>query len=264
MKKTILLLLVVGFLAACSSVMLTGRRQLNLVSDSEINTMSFKSYKEFIDSVPLSTNKTSTAMVKKVGAKIAAAVETYMKANGFEKDIASFAWEYNLVKSAEVNAFCMPGGKVVVYDGILPVTQNETGLAVVLGHEIAHAVARHSNERLSQQMLQQYGAAFLGAATAGKSAAIQQGIGTLYGIGSQVGVLLPFSRTQETEADKLGLIFMAMAGYDPSQAIPFWNRMSAQSGNKNSSDFLSTHPSDAKRIAALEKELPTALTYYKK
>ena len=151
MKKVFLLILTAIFVAACSSVMLTGRRQLNLVSDSDINQMSFAEYKQFIDSVPLSTDKTNTAMVKRVGSKIAAAVESYMKANGFESEVANFAWEYNLVQDAQINAFCMPGGKVVVYTGILPVTQNETGLAVVLGHEIAHAVAKHSNERLSQQ-----------------------------------------------------------------------------------------------------------------
>lgn len=260
MKKIILLLFVAIFVVACSSVMLTGRRQLNLVPESEVNQMSFASYKQLIDSVPLSTDKTNTALVKKVGSKIAAAVETYMKQNGYESQIANFAWEYNLVKDAQVNAFCMPGGKVVVYDGILPITQNETGLAVVLGHEIAHAIAKHSNERLSQQMITQYGAAILSAAISQKTAAIQQGIGTLYGLGSQVA-LLKYSRTQETEADKLGLIFMAMAGYDPNQALTFWQRMADQSSSKPL-ELLSTHPSDERRIADIQKELPEALKYY--
>lgn len=260
MKKIILLLFVAIFVVACSSVMLTGRRQLNLVPESEVNQMSFASYKQLIDSVPLSTDKTNTALVKKVGSKIAAAVETYMKQNGYESQIANFAWEYNLVKDAQVNAFCMPGGKVVVYDGILPITQNETGLAVVLGHEIAHAIAKHSNERLSQQMITQYGAAILSAAISQKTAAIQQGIGTLYGLGSQVA-LLKYSRTQESEADKLGLIFMAMAGYDPNQALAFWQRMADQSSSKPL-ELLSTHPSDERRIADIQKELPEALKYY--
>ncbi|VBB47228.1 Peptidase M48 Ste24p [uncultured Paludibacter sp.] len=263
MKKTILLLFVAVFIAACSSVMLTGRKQLNLVSDSEVNQMSFQSYKELIDSVPLSTNKTNTAMVKKVGTKIASAVETYMKANGYEKDIANFAWEYNLLKDEQVNAFCMPGGKVAVYEGILPVTQNETGMAVVIGHEVAHAVARHSSERLSQQILAQYGSSILGAAFSTKSAAIQQGIGTLYGIGAQL-TILKYSRKQESEADRLGLIFMAMAGYDPNQSLSFWQRMAAQSTGSSTPEFLSTHPSDEQRIADIKKELPEALKYYKK
>ena len=264
MKKIVPLLLLTVFIAACSSVMLTGRRQLNLVSDTEVNQMSFQSYKEFIDKAPLSTDKTNTAMVKRVGSRIAAAVESYMKTNGYEKDIQNFAWEYNLVKDKQVNAFCMPGGKVVVYDGILPITQTETGLAVVLGHEVAHAVARHSSERLSQQMALQYGGALTGILTSGKSQAVQQTIGVLYGLGAQVGVLLPYSRTQELEADQLGLIFMAMAGYDPNQAVPFWQRMSTNSGKSaETSDFLSTHPNDAKRISKIQQNLPGALKYYR-
>lgn len=260
MKKIISLILVAVFVVACSSVMLTGRKQLNIVSDAELNQMSFASYKQLIDSVPLSTDKTNTAMVKKVGTKIAAAVESYMKTNGYESQISNFAWEYNLLKDKQVNAFCMPGGKVAVYDGILPVTQSETGLAVVMGHEIAHAIARHSNERLSQYTIAQYGMAILGAAVSQKSAAIQQGIGTLYGLGAQVAIL-KYSRTQESEADKLGLIFMAMAGYDPNQAIPFWQRMA--SGEKAAvPEFLSTHPSDERRISDIQKNLPDALKYY--
>ncbi len=263
MKKIVPLLLLTVFIAACSSVMLTGRKQLNLVSDTELNQMSYVQYKKFIDTAPLSVDKNNTAMVKRVGSRVSAAVESYMKAHGYEKDIQNFAWEYNLVKDKQINAFCMPGGKVVVYDGILPVTQTETGLAVVLGHEIAHAVARHSSERLSQQMAIQYGGALTGVLTSGRSQAVQQTIGVLYGLGTQVGVLLPYSRTQELEADQLGLIFMAMAGYDPNQAIPFWQRMSANSGKGDSSDFLSTHPSDSKRISKIQQNLPEALKYYR-
>ena len=260
MKKIFLLLLVAVFVVACSSVMLTGRKQLSLVSDSEVNQMSFASYKQLIDSVPLSTDKTNTALVKKVGSKIAAAVESYMKTNGYESQIANFAWEYNLLKDNQVNAFCMPGGKVAVYDGILPVTQTETGLAVVIGHEVAHAIAKHSSERLSQQLLVQYGAAFAQIAVSQKSAIIQQGVGALYGVGAQVG-LLKYSRVQESEADKLGLIFMAMAGYDPNQAVPFWQRMAAN-GSSAVPEFLSTHPSDERRISDIQKNLPDALKYY--
>lgn len=261
MKKLITFILLSVFIAGCSSVMLTGRRQLNLVSDSEVNQMSFTAYKQLIDSVPLSTNATNVAMVKRVGSRIAAAVETYMKNNGYESQVSNFAWEYNLVKSTEANAFCMPGGKVVVYEGILPITQNEAGLAVVLGHEIAHAVARHSSERLSQQMIAQYGSSILGAAISTKSTALQTGIGALYGIGTNL-TLLKYSRNQESEADHLGLIFMSMAGYNPNQAIPFWERMAANSGKASTLDFLSTHPSDATRIADIKKELPEAEKYY--
>ncbi|MFV0471584.1 MAG: M48 family metallopeptidase [Paludibacteraceae bacterium] len=264
MKKIIALFFIAVFVAACSSVMLTGRKQLNLVSDSELNQMSFTEYKQLIDSVPLSTDKTNTAMVKRVGARIAAAVESYMKASGYENQIQNFAWEYNLLKANQVNAFCMPGGKVAVYDGILPVTKTETGLAVVMGHEIAHAIGRHSSERLSQTMIAQYGAAFLGAAVAGKSTAVQQGLGALYGIGSQLAIL-KYSRSQESEADHLGLIFMAMAGYNPSEAIPFWQRMAALSESSSKPiEFLSTHPDDARRISDIQKQLPEALQYYKK
>ena len=263
MKKVLPLILLAVFFTACSSVMLTGRKQLNLVSDAEINAMSFQSYKQFIDSVPLSTSKTNTAMVKRVGTNIANAVETYMKANGYEADIANFAWEFNLVKDTSVNAVCMPGGKVVAFEGILPKTLTESGMAVVMGHEIAHAVARHSSERLSQQMMLQYGSALTGVLLSGKSAAVQQGIGALYGIGAQLGVLLPYSRKQEYEADKLGLIFMAMAGYNPTDALSFWQRMSADKSG-SVSDFMSTHPSDEKRIARLQEELPAAMAYYKK
>lgn len=263
MKKTLFFLSLILFLSACSSVVLTNRKQLSLVSDSEVLSMSATEYKQFIDSVPASKNAAQTALVKKVGAKIAAAVEEYLKTSGHEKDIANLKWEFHLVQDTIVNAFCMPGGKVVVFEGILPVTKDETGLAVVLGHEIAHAIAKHSNERMSQQMIAQYGSNLLGMAMANKSAATQQIVGTAYGLGANYGVILPYSRKHEHEADHLGLVFMAMAGYDPSQAIDFWQRMVA--GNKSSvMEIMSTHPSDANRVAQLKAELPEALKYYKK
>lgn len=262
MKRIIPLFLIVITVASCSSVMLTGRRQLNLVSDTELNAMSFSAYEQLIDSVPLSRNRTNTAMVKRVGTRISNAVETYMKNNGYESQIADFKWEYNLIDGKQINAFCMPGGKVAVYTGILPITQNETGLAVVVGHEIAHAIARHSGERLSQNMLAKYGGAIIGAAFSDKSIAIQQGIGTLYGIGSKL-TILSYSRKQELEADELGLIFMAMAGYDPRAAIPFWQRMESMAqGTSKPIEFFSTHPSDNRRIADIQKALPKALKYY--
>ena len=263
MKKVITLILFVSVLTACSTVLLTGRKQLLLVSDSELLTSSFQSYKQFIDSVPASTNKVNTELVKKVGKKMATVVESYLNTNGRSTDVANLAWEFNLLKSAEVNAFCMPGGKVVVFEGILPITQNEVGLAVVLGHEIAHAVAKHSNERMSQQMLVQYGASLTDMLTSNKSTATRTAINTVYGLGAQYGVMLPYSRKHEYEADQLGLIFLAMAGYDPNESIKFWERMSESSQNKPV-EFMSTHPSDANRIAKLKELIPEAMKFYKK
>jgi len=263
MKKIIFFLLFACLIVSCSTVMLTGRKQLSLVSDSDVLTSSFQSYKQFIDSVPASTNKTQTALVKKVGGKMSAVVEAYLKANGMEADIASYAWEFNLVKDTSVNAFCMPGGKVVVFEGILPVTKNEIGLAVVLGHEIAHAVAKHSNERMSQQMLVQYGSSLANVLVSNKTAATQNTVNMIYGLGAQYGFMLPYSRKHELEADRMGLIFLAMAGYDPNQAVTFWERMAANS-QAAPMEFMSTHPSDATRIAQIKQYIPEALTYYKK
>ncbi|MFR9166245.1 MAG: M48 family metallopeptidase [Dysgonomonas sp.] len=263
MKHISIFLTVVFFiLTGCGSVPVTGRKQMLLVSDQEVLTMSLQEYDKFIKSAPLSTNAASTAMVRKVGQRIANAVETYLKSNGYESELAGYSWEFNLVKSNEANAFCMPGGKIVVYEGILPITQDETGLAVVLGHEVAHAVAKHANERMSQQLVSQYGSAALGTVLSGSSAAVQNIAGAVYGLGSQYGVMLPFSRKQELEADRLGLIFMSMAGYDPRQAESFWTRMS-QNSSGSVAEFASTHPSDQTRINKIREELPEALKYYK-
>lgn len=247
--------------SGCGSVPVTGRKQLSLVSNDEVLSLSLQQYGEFIKSAPISTDKANTALVQKVGRNIATAVETYLRDNGYANELSSYSWEFNLVKSADVNAFCMPGGKIVVYEGILPYTQNETGLAVVLGHEVAHAVAKHANERMSNQMATQYGTAALGTALGGTSAVTQKIAATALGMGAQYGILLPYSRKQELEADQLGLIFMAMAGYDPSMASAFWQRMSQQGGS--TPEFMSTHPSDATRIKQIEKDLPEALKYYK-
>jgi predicted Zn-dependent protease len=263
MNKTISLLVLAILLSSCSSVLLTGRKQLLLVSDAEVLTSSFQSYKQFIDSVPASKDKVNTALVKKVGKNMSTVVENYLKSTGLEAEIANFAWEFNLVKDTSVNAFCMPGGKVVVFEGILPITKNETGLAVVMGHEIAHAIAKHSNERMSQQMLLQYGATFTDVLLVDKPAATRNTINTIYGIGAQYGVMLPYSRKHEYEADRLGLIFLAMAGYNPNESISFWERMAAK-GSNTPLEFMSTHPSDANRIAKLKELLPEAMQYYKK
>ncbi|GHU91422.1 peptidase M48 [Bacteroidia bacterium] len=261
MKQAFLLLGVVAFLYhGCSSVPVTGRQQLSLVSDREVLSLSLQQYDDYIKTAQKSTNKANTALVVKVGQNIANAVAVYYKANGMESLLEGYAWEFNLIKDPQVNAFCMPGGKIVVYEGILTYTQTETGLAVVLGHEVAHAVAKHANERMSQQIVAQYGSSAVGSLLS-KSSSVVQTIGnTVYGLGAQYGVMLPFNRKQELEADHLGLIFMAIAGYNPSESIPFWQRMSTQ-GN-STPEFMSTHPSDGNRIAEIQKYLPDAMQYY--
>ncbi|MDR1718856.1 MAG: M48 family metallopeptidase [Dysgonamonadaceae bacterium] len=260
LKKVFILTIIAAFLYDCSSVPVTGRRQLSLVSDEEVLTLSLQQYNEFIKTAPISTDKTNTALVVKVGKNIAAAVELYLKASGMESLLSEYSWEFNLVKDSQVNAFCMPGGKIVVYDGILPYTQTETGLAVVLGHEVAHAVAKHANERMSQEMVAQYGASALSGLLSKSSSAVQSLGNTVFGVGAQYGVLLPFNRKQELEADHLGLIFMGIAGYNPNEALPFWQRMSTQ--GTATPEFMSTHPSDETRIAEIQKYLPEALQYY--
>jgi predicted Zn-dependent protease len=250
-------------IAACSTVPVTGRRQLNLIPASQMLSMSFQQYGDFLKTNKVSASQSNTDLVKRVGRKIQGAVEKYFADNGMSDRLQGYQWEFNLVESSEVNAWCMPGGKVVVYTGILPVTGDETGLAVVLGHEIAHAVAEHGNERMSQRLLAQLGGAALDVALQNKPEQTRQLWMGAFGVGVQYGALLPFSRTQESEADHLGLIFMAMAGYDPNTAVSFWQRMSAGGGQKPP-EFMSTHPSDETRIAQIKQELPEALGYFKK
>lgn len=243
------------------TVPLTGRTHRISVSDEQVLSLSNQEYTKYMASAKKSTNATNTAMVKRVGQKLATAVETYLKNNGYTNDVKNYSWEFNLVQDNSANAFCMPGGKIVVYEGLLPYTQNETSLAIVLGHEIAHAVAKHSAEQLTKQQNQQVGTNILGNV-------LNQTVGN--GVGNVASAVagqyfsfrnLKYSRDNETEADYMGLIFAAMAGYDPQQAIPFWQRMS-QGTSSNQNDIFSDHPSDAKRIAALQKEMPTALKYY--
>ena len=260
MKKIALLLLVIAGLYACGSVPITGRRQLNLVSDQEVLSLSLQSYNEYIQTAQKSTDKNATALVVKVGTNIAKAVESYFQATGQEDLLSQFRWEFNLINENQVNAFCMPGGKIVVYTGILPYTQTEAGLAVVLGHEVGHAIAKHSNERMSNQMALEMGGAAVSSVLS-KTSATTQNIGaTVWGLGSELGVALPFNRKQELEADHLGLVLMAIAGYDPNAAIPFWERMSQQGGG--TIEFLSTHPSDHTRVSEIRKKLPEAMEYY--
>jgi predicted Zn-dependent protease len=264
MKKVLFFAAVIMFLTACSSVMITGRKQLLLVPDADVLSMSATSYKQFVDSMPASKDVANTALVRKVGKKIARAVFDYMKANGMGADTANYSWEFNLIKDNAVNAFCMPGGKVVFFEGILPVTKTEAGMAVVMGHEVAHAIAKHSNERMSQQLLTQYGATFTDLLMSKKSDATRQVVNTLYGVGTQVGVMLPYSRKHEYEADQLGVVFMAMAGYNPTESIAFWERMAASNTGSAPAEIMSTHPSDANRIQKMKDFLPEAMKYYKK
>jgi len=249
--------------AACSTVPVTGRQQLSLVSSADMLSASNQQYGDFLKAnkvVPAGDSR--TAMVKRVGRKIQSSVEQYFRQNSLS--LTGYGWEFNLVDDKEANAWCMPGGRVVVYTGMLPITRNEGGLAVVMGHEIAHAVAEHGEERMSQGLLAQLGGAALSQALSEKPQETQQLWMTVFGVGAQYGVLLPFSRTQESEADHLGLIFMAMAGYDPNQALTFWQHMAQQDKGQSPPQFMSTHPSDESRIATIREELPEALRYYSK
>jgi predicted Zn-dependent protease len=261
MRKNLLLFVIIAGLYACGTVPITGRRQLNLVSNAEVLTLSLQQYSDYMKTAKKSTDKTAAALVEKVGRNIAEAVENYFSVTNQTQLLADYKWEFNLVDDPQVNAFCMPGGKIVVYSGILAYTKDETGLAVVLGHEVGHAIAHHANERMSQQLLVQYGGIGLDAVLAKSSSTVQSLGSVVYGLGTEVGITLPHNRKQELEADHLGLVLMAIAGYDPNAAVPFWERMSQQNNN-NTLNFLSTHPSDSKRIAEIQKEIPEAMEYY--
>jgi predicted Zn-dependent protease len=252
------------FLTACSTVPITGRSQLNLIPGSSMLSMSLQQYDQFLKENKLSTNQEQTQMVKRVGTKVQNAVERYFASSGLSEHLANYQWEFNLVEDKQVNAWCMPGGKVVVYTGILPVAKGEAGLAVVMGHEIAHAIAEHGNERMSQGLMAQMGGVALSTALSTQTAATQQLWMSVYGVGAQYGAILPYGRMQESEADHLGLIFMAMAGYDPNEAISFWQRMSAQKSGQAPPEFLSTHPSDTTRIENIRRLIPEAMKQYKK
>lgn len=264
MKKTILLFLILSaIIISCSRNSITGRKQLSLVSEQQMQEMALTEYRSFLSQskvVSSSTNK-DAEMVQRVGKRIANAITQYYAQKGYGNELAEYKWEFNLVDSKEINAWCMPGGKVVVYTGLLPVTQNEAALAVVLGHEITHAVAGHGRERMSQGLLAQ-GIQVAGNVALGNNPNAVNLFNTVYGPAAQVGALLPNSRKQEFEADHYGLLFCAMAGYNPQEAIPFWQRMSKLGGEKPPV-FLSSHPSDEQRIEELQKLMPEALTYYK-
>lgn len=267
MKKSLILggAISLSLIYACSTVPLTGRSRLSLIDDSQLQQQAAIGYQQLLSDPKtkvVSTNSTETQRVKRVGQNIAAAVTRYMNQNGHGEQIANYKWEFNLIQSDEVNAWCMPGGKVAVYTGILPVTKDDAGLATVLGHEIAHAIAQHSAERASQGVVAQVGAAAVGVASANSKYA--QFINQAYGIGGQL-IILKYGRNQELESDKMGLAFMAMAGYHPQNAVAFWQRMAAAGqGKAKPPVFLSTHPSDEGRIARIQKNLPEAMKYYKK
>lgn len=257
--------LIVATFCACGTtytVPVTGRKHRLMVDDQQVLSLSTQEYTKYMQTAKASTNAENTAMVKRVGQRLATAVETYLSQNGFSAELKNFQWEFNLVQDKQANAFCMPGGKIVVYEGILPLTQTEGGLAIVLGHEIAHAVAKHSAEQMTKQQKAQLGGQILGGvlAASGMDSELANQATSLYGLGSNLAQL-KYSRGHETEADYMGLIFSSMAGYDPSEALTFWQRM-AQSSQNSTPAFLSTHPSDSKRISDIQKHLPEAQAYY--
>ncbi len=267
MKKFLSIIMVIAsvLMTGCgttSTVPITGRTQRLLVSDADVNAMALQQYQQTLQQSKLSTNTVNTQMVKRVGQRLAAAVTSYLNSNGLSAEVKNYNWEFNLVQDKQVNAWCMPGGKIVVYEGLLPVTQDEASLAIVLGHEIAHAVAKHSAERLSNAYKEQYGAQIAGAilGSSGISEGTQQLIALGHSLGSQL-YTSGFSRKQESEADHMGLIFAAMAGYDPQVATSFWQRMAAQ--GSGSASIFSDHPSDETRIRNIQGWMPEALKYYK-
>ena len=263
MKRIFILFLLAVILTGCILNRVTGRKQLSLVKESDLQLMATAQYNTFLgeNNVLNSSTNRDAAMVDRIGARIANAITKYFNSQGNGTVLEGYKWEFNTVASKDVNAWCMPGGKVVVYTGLLPVTQNESALAIVMGHEIAHSVAKHGNERMSQAMVQQMGGMALEVALAQKPQETRDLFMATYGIGSEVGAILPWSRHQETEADQYGLIFSAMAGYDPREAIPFWQRMSS-AGGASPPEFLSTHPSDETRLRKLNQFIPEALKYY--
>jgi predicted Zn-dependent protease len=251
-------------LFACATVPLTERQGLHIVPDSELITLSFQQYGELLKKLKLSTDQGKIQRVRRAGQRIAQASEEVMRGYGMESEIKDYHWEFNVIDDDKVvNAFCMPGGKIAVYTGIFPVAQDETGLAVVMGHEVAHALAKHGNERVSQGLFTQLGGVALSTALSNQPGTTNQIFMAAYGIGANVGVLLPYSRLHESEADRIGLTLMAKAGYDPREAIPFWQRMN-EKGKGSSPEFLSTHPAPETRIKQIETLIPEAMKYYKR
>lgn len=258
-----ILLSISFFLFSCASVPVTERKGLHLVPDSELTAMSYQEYGTVLKKSKLSTDMAKVNMVRRVGQRIAAASEELLEETGRGVDIQNYKWEFNLIEDDKtVNAWCMPGGKVAVYTGLLPITQDENGLSVVMGHEVAHAIAKHGNERMSQGLLAQFGAIGLSVALSSSPGVTSDIFMQAYGVGTQVGILLPYSRVHESEADRIGLILMAKAGYDPRGAVSLWQRMNARGGSRPP-ELLSTHPAPESRIRNIESLIPEAMQYYK-
>lgn len=268
MKKYLLVLGVlaclIGLFFSCAQNPFTGTKNLNFVSNSQLFPSSFQQYGTFLKENKVISGTADAQRVERVGAQIKSAAERWLKANGYAEYLNGYQWEYKLVEGKDINAWCMPGGKIVVYTGILPITQDDAGLATVMGHEVSHALANHGAQRMSAGQLQELGAVGVAVATGGKSAEQQQMWQQYYGIGSQLGVMLPFSRSYENEADKIGLTLMALAGYNPDHALAFWKRMAANSGGNKPPEFLSTHPADATRIANIQRLIPATKAEAKK
>jgi predicted Zn-dependent protease len=262
-KKLSLLVIIIGIslftIISCGKVMITGRNQVLLFSQGELTSLSEQAYTELMSKSEPSVNRSHINMVKKVGQDLTQAVERYVKQNGWEKALEGITWKFDVVKSDQVNAFCLPNGNIVFYEGIMKITNTPDLVAVVMGHEIAHALAKHGNERMSQEVLVGAAGQAISAYLGSESQKTQMIFGLAFGVGTQLGVLLPYSRKHEYEADRLGLIIMAMAGYDINVAPGFWEKMSA--GGNSKLEFFSTHPSDANRIAQIKKVLPEAATY---
>ncbi|MBY0535246.1 MAG: M48 family metallopeptidase [Chitinophagaceae bacterium] len=264
MRNRIIAFAFIILAAACSRNAITGRKQMAFFNEADIQSMASDQYKQFLttNKVIATTTSKDAEMVRRVGSKIATAITKYYTDQGLGKELEGYKWEYNLVDSKEVNAWCMPGGKIVVYSGLLPITQNEAALAAVMGHEIAHALAKHGNERMSQATVQQAGGIAVQVAVANKTPEAQNLFLNAFGVGSTLLGTLPFSRKHELEADRLGLMYAAMAGYNPQEAIALWERMEKASAGQKPPEFLSTHPSEGTRIEQLKKYMPEALKYY--
>jgi predicted Zn-dependent protease len=263
-RAFILTVTILAILIGCAEVPLTQRKGLHLVPESQVLTLSLQQYDKVLKEATLSKDQKKVEMVRRVGKRIAGAAEVFLRDSGLEHTIKDYQWEFNLIEDDKmVNAWCMPGGKVAVYTGILPYTKDETGLAVVLGHEVAHALARHGSERMSQSLLVSMGGIALAVALKEKPDSTQKLFMAAFGLGANVGILLPYSRVHEYEADRIGLTLMARAGYDPRAAVPFWERM-MQQGGARPPEFLSTHPATEGRIAQIKEFIPEALPYYEK
>jgi predicted Zn-dependent protease len=260
MKKIVVLVLTVFLFVECSTVPITGRKRVNFVSDAQVLPASFAQYSSFLTENKVSTNRVMSNQIKSVGKNISAAVDRFMRANNMSSEADAYKWEFNLIEDETINAWCMPGGKVVFYTGIMPICDNEDGVAAVMGHEVAHAFAKHGQERMSQGQMQQLGTLAVALGTSNKDPETQQMWNTAFGIGSGLG-MLKFSRVHEQEADRLGLVFMLMAGYNGTEAAEVWVRMSNLSNGSSQPEILSTHPSNASRIEDLRTYLPTAKKY---